>query len=153
MTYNDITHDLENITDSQKYNLDVVEKILNNLNSLRPSHFIKNTLTYDGKKFTIKQGGFLNKFLIDDIEHILEDNQGKHLKFINETLQEYFKNFDYHSKKSSTDLENLKALLTSIIKYYELNTELDFPAYFKGSEFKDGITLLRHSVDKELAKS
>lgn len=153
MEYNNVIHNLESLTDSQKHNLEVIEKITNNLNSIKPSNFINNILTYDGKIFSIKQGGFLNKFLIDDIEHTLADNEEKHLIFINGVIQEYFKDFDYHSKKSATDLENLRVVLSSIIKYYELNTELEFPAYFSNSKFKEGVAFLKLAVNKELIKS
>ncbi len=153
MTHINIIHNLENLTSSQKYNLEIVENITNNLNSIRPINIIENVLAYDGKNFTIKQGGFLNRFLIDDINVTLEDNKEKHLNFIKETIKEHFKNFDYYSKKLPNELENLKFVLSSTIKYYELNMELDFPTYYRDSEFKDNIDLLKQAVEKELAKT
>lgn len=150
MVYKNIIHNLTNLTPIQEQNLELVDNMLNNINSIRPSNFIKNVLVYDGKRFNIQQGGFLNRFILNDIKITLENDLEKHIIFIKDNIQDYFKSYLYKSKKSSYDLANLEVIITSIIKYYQLNTELSSHTYLGGLEFKELIEGLKQSTNREL---
>ena len=91
MIYKNITHTLTDLTSIQKLDLELVDKILDNINSIRPSNFIKNIFVYDGKKFNIQQGGFLNRFILDDIKITLENDLHKHIFFIKENIHDSLK--------------------------------------------------------------
>ena len=77
-----INHSLDSISKEQDENLSLANTLLNNLNSLRPTHFNKNTLNYDGEKFDIIQTGFSHEFLVNDIKLSIEKNIDKHKNYI-----------------------------------------------------------------------
>lgn len=148
MNYENITHNLENISDKQKTDLELAEKLSNIINLLKPNHINKVVLSYDGEKFN-PVIGFLNTFLAEDINTTIKGDIENHKFFILKTVQDLFKDYDL-GNKSDNSLESLKVIVTSILKYY---SDDNYPLYSDNDAFKVYLSKLNESVEKELLKS
>lgn len=148
MNYENITHNLENISDKQKTDLELAEKLSNIINLLKPNHINKVVLSYDGEKFN-PVIGFLNAFLAEDINTTIKGDIENHKSFILKTVQDLFKDYDL-GNKSDNSLESLKVIVTSILKYY---SDDNYPLYSDNDDFKVYLSKLNESVEKELLKS
>lgn len=142
-----ISHSLESLSNEQKSNLELAQTLLDNLNSIKPSHISNTTLNFDGNKFSPIQVGFAHKFLVDDVHLSIKSDLDKHKNFILKTFRNEFKNYDLQSK-SSTRTENLRILISSFTDYYKYH-----PLYFNNQDFKHFIDDVTKSAEKELPKS
>jgi hypothetical protein len=145
MNFVNITHNLETFSDNQIKEFKIVEKLLNNLNLIKPSHVNINKLEYSDNSFKVVSFGFAHSFLLNDIEKAILGNLESHKEFIIEKVRENFKDYDYN--KTPTNLINTKTFLDSLIKYYS-----DYPLYNDNNDFKDYIKELNVSIQKALLK-
>ena len=147
----ELLFDYNTLTNIQLKELELVDNLTSNINSIRPSNFIKNKLSFDGKVFSIIQHGFRSNFLISDITETIKNNEENHKKFILKTIQKEFNELDVDSKFTKKSDSNSKFILESIIKYYRLNTELSFPNYLNSLDFKNYIDVLEEKITKEFS--
>lgn len=87
MVYTNISHNLESISAEQERKLKIVEILLSNLNSLKPSHVVLNKLQYVDDTFNLTSLGFMHAFLLKDIEKALLKDLELHKLFILEKLK------------------------------------------------------------------
>jgi hypothetical protein len=140
-----ITHNIENLTDKQKSDLELAKTLLTNINSLRPSQFVKTTLNYDNNKFKVVQSGFLHSFLIKDIHFAIKGNYENHKNFILDTFQ---KDVDDYNKgdKSPRDKEIFKVVLKLTLSYYVFNSDITYPLYSSYASFQNVLTNISNSL-------
>ncbi|WP_028892694.1 hypothetical protein [Tenacibaculum sp. 47A_GOM-205m] len=146
-----ITHNLETLTDKQKSDLELAQTLSNNIDSLKPSHVNKISLTYNGERFH-PITGYLNRFLVDDIHLAIEADFEKHKSFMIETVRSFFKDYD-SSNKSNESFSQLEMHTTAFLKYYGFNSNIVYPLYLGNSEFKVYLEDLDKSIKKGLAES
>lgn len=138
-----ITHNLETLSNKQKSDLELAKTLLVNLNSLKPvPNFKNNSLTYDGEKFKIERLGYFHKFLIQDIHLAIQGNYQKHKEFILDTFQKQVDDYS-HSRKTSRDIEELKANSSNLLKYYGFN----HPLYSNEPNFKKVLENVNSSIN------
>lgn len=137
-----ITHNLDNLTEKQKLDLDLAETLLHNINSLKHTGVRASELHYDGQKFTETNTGFYNSFLIHDIKYSLNGNLTAHFDFIKDTIQKEFKKFDF-----SKNLIQLKFECSVIINYYKKH-----PFYKEIEGFKNTIDEWDKAIQNDLSK-
>lgn len=140
MTYKNITHNLEVISEKQKTDFILVETLLDKLNSIKPSHVNLTKLEYINDTFKVVSFGFMHSFLLNDIEQALLGNQTHHEEFIIEKVRETFKDF-------KNDFLNTKIVLEALINYYT-----DYPLYFETDDFENYISNINKSIQKEFLK-
>ena len=142
-----ITHNLETLTNKQKSDLELAQTLLDNLNSLKPvPNYQNNSLFYDGKKFKAVQFGFFHDFLVDDIHLSIQEDYQKHKKFILDTFQTEVDDY-LKRNKSERDLEQLKDNASRILKYYGLNSDVDYPLYSDKPNFKKVLENVNNSIN------
>jgi hypothetical protein len=146
MEFVNITHNLETFSKEQESEFKVVETLLHNLNSVKPSHVAVNKLNYKNEQFTIVNLGFAHRFLLDDIEKALLGNLESHKKFILEEVRKHLT--DYSRNRSATNHLNTKTFLDSLMKYYGNN----YPVYSDNDDFKIFIEGLNIAIGQELDK-
>lgn len=140
MTYKNITHNLELISEEQNDIFALVETLIDKLNSIKPSHVSLNKLHYSDGSFKVTSFGFMHGFLLKDIEQALLVNQTQHEEFIIEKVRETFKDF-------KTDFLNTKVVLEALVNYYT-----DYPLYCETSDFKNYINDINKSIQREFLK-
>ena len=146
-----ITHNLENLTDKQKSDLELAKILVNNLNSLKPLHVNNINITYNGNTFH-PMDGYLSKFLVDDIYLAIKGDFEKHKKFMIKTIRKFFKEYD-SSKKDDASLQLLKEQTTALLKYYGFESDIIYPIYSDEVSFKKYLIDLNKSVEKGLLES
>ena len=87
MDFINIMHNLGSLSNEQERDFRIVESLLNNLNSLKPSHVPDNKLNYGNHKFTVVSFGYAHRFLLEDIEKALTENIDLHKEFIIEEVE------------------------------------------------------------------
>lgn len=145
-----ITHNLKNLSNKQKSDLELAQTLLDNLNSLRPvPNFQNNSLIYDGEKFKIERLGYFHKFLVQDIHLAIQGDYQKHKDFILDTFQK--QSDDYiHSRKTSRDTEELKTNSLNLFKYYGFNSNFNYPLYSNEPNFKKVLENVNNSINSLL---
>jgi hypothetical protein len=140
MTYKNITHNLEIVSEKQKTDFILIETLLEKLNSIKPSQVNLTKLKYLNNTFKVDSFGFMHSFLLNDIEQALLGNQTQHKEFIINKVRSTFKGF-------KTDFLNTKTILEALIKYYT-----DYPLYFETDDFQNYISDINESIQKEFLK-
>jgi hypothetical protein len=142
-----ITHNLENLTNKQKSDLELAQMLVNNLNSLKPlPNYQNNTLSFDGEKFKVDGFGFSHEFLVSDIYLAIENSYSNHREFILDTFQKEVNSY-LSSNKSKTDLENLKDNTIRLLKYYGFNSDITYPLYSDELDFKNILENINNSIN------
>lgn len=137
MAYKNITHDLEIVSEEQKNIFTFVEILLDNLNSVKPSHVNLNKLHYSDGTFKVVNFGFMHNFLLKDIDQALLKDLNTHKDFIIDKVRDVFKDYD----KNVTKLLNAKIVLEALIIYYT-----NYPLYLENEDFKNYIIKLNNSI-------
>lgn len=127
MTFKNIQHKLETFTVEQELNFAIVETLINNLNSIKPSHTINNTVKFENNEFKSVNLGYKHSFLIKDIQKAILGDLEQHKKFIIKEVEKDLKYFN-----STNDYINAKTSLENLIKYYSVN----YPCYNNTDDFK-----------------
>lgn len=152
MTYKNITHDLEAVSEEQVVILEIAEKLLENINSIKPFNYETTKSSFNGEEFKVVRTGFMHAFLLEDIEVVIKNNKEKHFKFMLEKVQDYFKSFDYYSDKSKNSFNVLKDSIKYLLMYYKLNSKLEYPTYFQSEDYKDYIKNIELKCDEQFLK-
>ena len=144
---------MSELTDLQKLHLETANQLISNMFSVSPVKIPKNKFSYDGETFTIinVHAGYLHSFLVEDIHHTIQDNQEKHLDFINNYIVDLFQDFNNKIFKTTFQKDNFIILVETILKYYKSNLNIYFPSYIKTESFVEFLTKLSNDVEKELA--
>ena len=93
--------------------------------------------------FTSLYGGYLNTFLIADINFALQDNVDLHLTFIEQNINESFQS-DFVN-----DALNFKSYLKDLFIYYGLSDSIKYPLYTK-TDFKEKLKIINSFVELKL---
>jgi len=140
-----ITYNSETLSNKQNSDLDLAKILLSNINSLKPAHFTKTTLDYNGINFKVIQPGFLHSFLIKDIHFAIQNNYENHKNFILDTLQKEVNDYN-QSYKSHKEKEEFKTITKLILSYYGFNSDITYPLYSDNVNFQKILTNISNSL-------
>lgn len=141
-----ITHDLKNLSEQQISDIELTLKLIDNLNSIKPFGKRRTTLKYDGKTFKVEQNGFLNKFLVDDVNQAIKKDFESHKKHIINSFQ-YLVNEYKTSSQSAHNLSELENISDFMFKYYGYESDYIYPLYLDKTDFRLTLENIRHSIN------
>lgn len=128
MEYKNITVQVDSLSDSQKSDLELAERLLSNINSVRGVEHNIVKLNYSDDKFSITQTGYQHTFLIRDIQFAIKGNFQNHKEFILDTFQSQVD--DYLQSDNSINKKHLlNSESESLFKYYGIGSNLNYPKY------------------------
>ncbi|RKF04677.1 hypothetical protein C8N26_0063 [Tenacibaculum lutimaris] len=138
MKYKNIEHNLINVSKKQKYELEIAEIILENINS---EVDMKTEIYYDGYSFKVNKYGYESIFIIRILNLSIERDYERFINYVTEHLSSSISSFNV----KPNDIENRRSFLVRMGNFFK-----NYPKNIFSEKDNNDISILANKLLKAI---